>query len=150
MKELKALQYYIDIEKLRFDDKFDYEIIIDEEIDEDFFGIPPLVIQPFVENSIIHGLNNKKSKGFISIELKMIEESILCIIQDNGIGREAADKIRENSGILHKSKGMNITKERLEILSNTKKYSVNIIDLKDENGHPTGTRIEFMIAFIEL
>ena len=148
--DLKALQYYIDIEKLRFDNKFDYEIIIDEEIDEDFFGIPPLVIQPYVENSIIHGLNNKKSKGFLTIELKMLEENILCIVQDNGIGREAADKIRENSGILHKSKGMNITKERLEILSNTKKYSVNIIDLKDEKGNPTGTRIEFMIAFIEL
>ncbi len=148
--ELKALQYYIEIEKLRFDDKFDYEIIVDEEIDEDFFGVPPLVIQPYVENSIIHGLINKKEKGFLSIELKMLEDNILCIIQDNGIGIEAADKIREKSGITHKSKGMNITKERLEILSKTKEYSIKIIDLKDEKGNPIGTRIEFILAFIEL
>ena len=149
--ELSALKYYMDIEKLRFDNKFDYSIKIDPQIDEEFMEIPPMLIQPYLENAIIHGLIHKKGKGKININFTLKDNSIFCTIQDNGIGREKAMQIRAESGIARKSRGMLITKERLEILNkqNKEQFSVNIIDLKDSKGNATGTRVEIIISYKE-
>jgi len=150
-EEVKALQYYMDIEKLRFDDKFDYSFIMDPDIDEDFMEMPPMVIQPYVENAIIHGLIHKKGKGKIEIKVSMAGNNILWTIEDNGVGRKKAMKIREESGLHRKSRGMLITMERLEVLNkkNGENFSVKVIDLKDNNGEAAGTRVELRISYKE-
>ncbi len=150
--EMKALAYYMDIENLRFDNKFDYKIKIDPEIDEDFIGIPPMVIQPYVENAILHGIINKNTRGKIFISLSLQSDTIMCVIEDDGVGREKAMEIKNQSGFKHKSRGMIITKERLEILNKQTKgrISVNVIDLKDENGNALGTKVEIVIPFKEI
>lgn len=149
--ELKALQYYMDIEKLRFDDKFDYRIEIDPSIDEDFMEIPPMLIQPYVENAIIHGLIHKEDQGLIRLFVGLEDNHILWIIEDNGVGREKAMKIKMESGLHRKSRGMLITMERLEALNRKSQeyFSVEVIDLKDQTGNPAGTRVELRIAYTE-
>lgn len=151
-EEIKVIKLYLDLEKLRYDNIFNYFIILDSEIEEEFTAIPPMIIQPYIENAIIHGLIHRKQQGELKIELKLKDNYILCIIQDNGIGRTAAMKIREQSGIMHKSSGMLITQERLEILNkrNKDQLSVKVIDLIDDNGIAEGTRIELMIVFKEV
>ena len=149
-EEIKALKYYFDIEKLRFDDMFDYQINISEDIDDEFFEIPPMIIQPYVENAIIHGLLHSKKEGFLNIDFRLNDNnSILCTIQDNGIGREKSQQINEESGLKRKSRGMMITKQRLEIMNKQidEKYSVKITDLKDSSGKALGTRIDLIINY---
>jgi ligand-binding sensor domain-containing protein len=151
--ELKALTYYMDLEKLRFDNKFDYLITRDPSIDEEFVEIPPMLFQPYVENAIIHGFVNSPNQGLLDISLRrMSPGTLLCIIQDNGIGREKAIEIREKSGIKRQPRGMSITQERIEIFNkqSRKNFSVRILDLKDEHGEPTGTRVEFTIQYKEI
>jgi len=151
-EELKVIKLYLDLERLRYDNIFNYTIHVDDEIEEEFIAIPPMIIQPYIENAIIHGLIHKKQDGELNIELKLSENHIMCVIQDNGIGREAAVKIREQSGIKHKSIGMLITQERLDILNMNVKdqLSVKVIDLKTNSGESNGTRIELMIVFKEV
>ena len=150
--ELKAVKYYLEIEKLRFDDKFSYTIIIDPQIDEEFTGIPPMIIQPYIENAIIHGLVHKESEGHITVEFKKQDNLILCTIQDDGIGRQQAMEIKKQSGLDTRAKGMLITKERLEILNQNlnQKFSVKVTDLTDNEGNSTGTKVELVILFQEI
>ena len=93
--ELDALNLYLELESIRFKDKFDYEINVDEEIDTLIYKVPTMLIQPYVENSICHGLMPGEGKGFIKIDLKLEKDYISCTIEDNGIGREAAQKRKE-------------------------------------------------------
>ncbi|MEN8226088.1 MAG: histidine kinase, partial [Bacteroidota bacterium] len=149
--ELKAVEHYMDIERLRFDNKFDYEVKVDRNIDDEFMEIPPMIIQPFVENAILHGLIHNPDPGHLQLELKLKKNFIFCTIQDNGIGRKKAEEIREASGIKRKSRGMLITRERLEILNkqNKEKFAVRVIDLHDKQGKASGTRVELNILFLE-
>ncbi|MCK5839765.1 MAG: histidine kinase, partial [Bacteroidales bacterium] len=150
-EEVKALTYYLDIEKLRFDNKFEYSFVIDPAIDEEFMEIPPMLVQPYVENAIIHGLIHKEGKGNININLKLDGDLIVWAIEDNGIGREKAMQIKRDSGLQQKSRGMLITMERLKVLNkkNEQIFRVNVIDLKEEKGLPTGTRVELRISYRE-
>ena len=150
--EIKALIYYMDIENLRFDNKFDYKINVDPDIDDDFIGIPPMVIQPYVENAILHGIIHKHERGKITIDLNLKSETLFCVVEDDGVGREKAMEIKNQSGLKHQSRGMIITKERLEILNKQVKgrISVNVVDLRDSNGNPCGTRVEIIIPFKEI
>lgn len=149
--ELTALKHYMDIERLRFDNKFDYAIKVDKEIDDEFMEIPPMIIQPFVENAILHGIVHSTEPGHIKLELQLQNNFIFCSIEDNGVGRKKAEELRNSSGIKRKSRGMLITRERLEILNkqNKEKFAVNVIDLHDEKGEPTGTRVEINILYID-
>ena len=150
-EELKAIRYYLDLEKLRFENKFDYNITIDKKIDEDFVEVPPMIIQPYIENAIIHGLLHKPNKGQIDIDFKLNKDLIICTIKDNGVGRDKAMEIDKTSGIKRKSKGMLITKARLEILNRQSKdeFSVKIFDLKDENENAIGTKVKLKIQYKE-
>lgn len=145
--EVQALELYLDIEKLRFMDKFEYQIIMDPSIDDEFVEIPPMILQPYVENAIIHGLMHSPKKGKLTISFSVSGSDILCVIQDDGIGREKADEIRKQSDIRRRSRGMLITGERLAILNqySEQHYEVKVFDLKDENGHATGTRVEITL-----
>jgi hypothetical protein len=150
--ELRALKYYMDLEKLRFDDSFDYTIEIDEVIDEDFVEIPPMILQPYVENAIIHGLNHKEERGKLELKFKLNKRSLTCTIEDNGIGRERARQIREQSGIRRQPRGMMITRERLEIMKrqNKEDFSVDVEDLKDPDGNAAGTRVSISMHYREI
>lgn len=150
--EIQALTLYLEIEKLRFDEKFEYKITLDPAIDESFIEIPPMILQPYVENAIIHGLMHSPQKGHLNINISLNEETIICSIEDDGIGREKAAEIKKASGIERKSRGMLITKERLEILNQYSKdhYTVNVVDLVDANGKAAGTRVEVTILYKEL
>ncbi|HZK07516.1 MAG TPA: two-component regulator propeller domain-containing protein [Bacteroidales bacterium] len=150
--EIKAITLYLEIEKLRFDNRFDYDIRLDPEIDEEFTGIPPMILQPFVENAIIHGLMHKTTMGSISIVFIKKGNNLFCTITDNGVGRERAMEIKNESGLGTKSRGMIITNERLELLSQNvdEKFSVQIVDLKDAEGQAAGTRVELTIPIQEV
>lgn len=151
--ELRALTYYIDLEKLRFDNKFDYIINRDPSVDEEFVEIPPMLFQPFVENAIIHGMVNSPRKGLLEISISHYDKgTLLCSIKDNGIGRAKAVEIRNASGIRRQPRGMIITQERIEIFNrqNQKNFSLKITDLKDKHGEPTGTLVEFIVQYKEI
>ncbi|NOX48621.1 MAG: hypothetical protein GXO89_16765 [Chlorobi bacterium] len=150
-EELRSLNYYLELEKLRFDNKFDFNISVDKDIDDEFMAIPTMIIQPYVENAIIHGLLNKEGKGMIDIRFVLHRETIRCTVTDNGIGREKAMQLSRNSGIIKKSQGMMITKSRLEILNKQygEEFSVEVFDPKDEKGNSLGTEVKLVIHYIE-
>jgi len=145
--EINTLQLYMELEKVRFSNKFDFKINIEPEIDIERTYIPPMLIQPFVENSILHGVTKKKEKGEINIELKKENNLIKCLIIDDGVGREGSSKPKSSK--TRKSLGMQLIKERLELVNQqmAANISVKIIDLKDEAGKASGTKVELNIPF---
>lgn len=148
--ELDALNLYLELEKIRFKDKFEYQINTDEEIDTIMYKVPTMLIQPYVENSITHGLMPAEVNGMIKINLKLNKNYISCIIEDNGIGREAAQAINKNNGKNHHSMGTRIVNSRLELVNAL--YGTNLktvyTDLKNQNGEPEGTRVEIHIPIM--
>jgi two-component system LytT family sensor kinase len=148
--ELSALNLYLELESIRFKDKFEYKITIDDEIDPLMHKIPTMLIQPYVENSICHGLIPKEGKGYVNVDLKLNSEYILCTIEDNGIGRVAAKERDQKRGNNHNSLGTQITKSRLDLVNELYGTSLQTVysDLKNENGESTGTRVEIHIPII--
>lgn len=148
--ELDALTLYLDLERLRFKDKFNYEINIDEEIDPLLYRVPAMLIQPYVENSICHGLMPKEDKGFVRIDMKLENNHIMCIIEDNGIGREAAQERRRMKDSNRNSLGTQIAASRLELVNSLYGTDLRTIytDLKNDNGEPGGTRVEIHIPLM--
>ncbi|GAB4286245.1 MAG: hypothetical protein Kow0068_11820 [Marinilabiliales bacterium] len=150
-EEVETVKLYIELEQLRFDGKFDYEIDIvnDEEIIEK--QIPAMILQPYVENAIIHGLVHKDDgKGQLRISLENIGNYLIFTVEDNGIGRERAMEIRNMSKHKHRSMGKEITQSRLELIKmiHKKEIDLKIDDLTDDEGNPVGTRVQFKIPLI--
>jgi ligand-binding sensor domain-containing protein/putative methionine-R-sulfoxide reductase with GAF domain len=142
--ELEALKLYIEMEALRFDKKFDYRITVDASVNTDNIEVPPMIIQPYVENAIWHGLLHKETTGCLCISISLPEENILqCIIEDDGIGREKAKELKSKSAITRKSLGMKLTENRLTLLNKYAELnaSVDIIDLKTTNDEAIGTKV---------
>lgn len=148
--ELEMLQLYLDMERLRFKNSFDYTIHCSDGLDISAIHIPPLLLQPFAENAIWHGLMHKKGEGHLSIELKDDDNALSCIITDNGIGRKAAAAFNSKSVEKEKSMGLQITKERLAMLNNGKKTFFEIDDLVDDKGMTAGTKVILKIGHHEL
>jgi LytS/YehU family sensor histidine kinase len=148
--ELDALNLYLDLECLRFKDKFEYRITVDSEIDPLMYKVPTMLIQPYVENAICHGLTPLSGKGFVSIDLKLLSDHLLCTIEDNGIGREAAAERKRRSDTNHNSLGTRITASRLDLVNAL--YGTNLktifTDLKNERGEAVGTRVEIHIPIL--
>lgn len=152
--EINALELYLELEKLRFEDKFSFEINVDSNIDLETTYIPSMLIQPFIENSIIHGFNQIKYKGKITVAIGKAEEHIICSINDNGIGREAS-RIKQSQSVLkkrHESAGLTLTTERLNTFNEYYKeqLKVDISDLTNESGEPQGTSVVLTIPIINL
>ncbi|MBS1635013.1 MAG: histidine kinase [Bacteroidetes bacterium] len=150
-EDLDSVKLYLELERMRFDNKFDYDIVIDPNIDPDFDEIPPMLMQPYLENAILHGVNPMEGKGHIKIEILIRNNYLHCIIADNGIGREKANEMKGlTPGALHKSLGMKITKDRIRLLNTMQNsnLSVNVIDLYDSDKKPAGTRVELFIPYI--
>jgi tetratricopeptide (TPR) repeat protein len=148
--ELEALTLYLELELIRFKDKFDFEIKVDDEIDPLLYKVPTMLIQPYVENSISHGLMPSEGKGLVKIGLKLENQYISCTIEDNGIGRDAAQELKKNKEGNHNSLGTQIVTSRLDLVNAL--YGTNLktiyTDLKDINGGPEGTRVEIQIPII--
>jgi tetratricopeptide (TPR) repeat protein len=148
-KEIQSLQNYLELEQLRFNNKFSFTITKDDAIEDDL-ALPPLLLQPFVENAIIHGVIPSKEIGSISIDFKLDKSNLICTIIDNGIGYATSKAIKENSVSVHQSMALDITKKRLEMIaaSTSKKAEVVIEEL--DNGN-TGTKVtlHLPIQYIE-
>jgi ligand-binding sensor domain-containing protein len=141
--EIEALQLYLELEAVRFDNHFDYSITVDEELDAAVLKIPPLIIQPYAENAIWHGLMHKEERGKLDIAIYPEGEVLVCRIKDDGIGRKLADEIKGRSLNTHKSMGMRITADRIALLQqqNMLREAIQINDLVLDDGTPGGTEI---------
>lgn len=142
--EIKALELYIELEMVRFDNAFDYGIIIDDELNPATVMIPPLIIQPYVENAIWHGLLLKQDgKGKLQIKIWCDDDLLKISIEDNGVGRKKATQIKSSKTLLHKSHGMKITAERLDIVNNVYAVDATVVieDLTDNTQNASGTRV---------
>ena len=140
--EINYLDNYLQLEKLRFDEKFDYRITVSEAVDKENCFVPAMLLQPYVENAIRHGmrfLENKK--GEININISTADNWLVCVIDDNGIGREKAAALKSKMHIEYQSKGMNISKRRAELYN----IEQEVTDKKDSNGHAAGTIITVKI-----
>ncbi|WFO14832.1 histidine kinase [Cellulophaga baltica 4] len=150
-EELETIELYMNIENIRFSNEIDFQIKIDDGIDANDIKIPSLILQPFLENAIWHGLSTREENKSIVIEIKQENDYFTTIaITDNGIGRAAAEVIKENKVLKRKSIGIDITKERLANFSkdfqNT--FEVQIIDLYDDQKNPAGTKVIVSIPTI--
>lgn len=140
-KEIESLQNYLELEQLRFHDKFDFKIQSSDRVEFNM-GLPPLLIQPFVENAILHGLVPKEGGGTITVNFDVEKEQLVCTITDNGIGITKSAAIKENSMKAHKSMALEITKKRLEIMEATISKSAEIeIKELEENNKVIGTKV---------
>jgi tetratricopeptide (TPR) repeat protein len=147
VEEIKLIEAYIELEALRFGNSFKYTIYIDPELDPYSFEVPALLLQPVIENAIVHGLMPLKSDKFLKIEFHKYEDEIICIVEDNGIGREEASKLKNKHTIKHKSFGINITSQRISNIANKNELddAISYADLLDTNGNPAGTRVKVSI-----
>lgn len=146
-EDLEMLKLYVELEQLRFSNKFSYEINTDENLDLNYHEIPSMVIQPYIENAILHGLAPKKEAGgVLKLNVFLNKKVLTCIIHDNGIGRKAAEKIKNDKGLFHESIAMEITEDRMEYYRTKtgEDYSVKIIDLYDYNDNSIGTKVELI------
>jgi ligand-binding sensor domain-containing protein len=137
--ELETLRLYLAIEKLRFDDTFEFEVHIGPGLDTSFINLPAMIIQPFVENALWHGLIHKKGKKKLSISFEQEAGNLKCSINDNGIGRDHSAGLKINSHVKKQSMGVKITEERLQLLETN--ASISIADLKDIDGIACGTKV---------
>jgi len=149
-EEIDMLNLYLKLEMLRFDNGFEFSIDVDDKIDSNTLMVPPFIIQPFVENSIWHGLSNLKTPGIIMVSFKNISRNqIICTVQDNGVGREKAGMKTEKSKVSHKSKGTEITNERLRLINLLEDIETGIkyYDLSQDKNLQQGTRVEITIPY---
>ncbi|MEO5647074.1 MAG: histidine kinase, partial [Chitinophagaceae bacterium] len=143
--EIEMNKHYLQLESLRFKQSFHYELEVEESIDEETTLVPSLLLQPFIENAIWHGLMHKEGDKRLAISFEEINDHLVCMIEDNGIGREksAAIKARKIGASYFESKGMTLSKQRIVALNQQLKenLAIRIDDMKDEAGGATGTRI---------
>jgi ligand-binding sensor domain-containing protein len=146
-KELETLRLYLLMESVRFTNKFDYTITVQPGIDEQLMKLPPMIIQPYVENAIWHGLLHKEEKGQVLITITKQNNNLQIVVQDNGIGRNKAAEIKSKNLSETKSYGMQITAQRLQQLNAAN--SVTTEDITDNNGNISGTKVIINITATE-
>ena len=141
-REIEGLQNYLELEQLRFNNMFQFSITKNSDIEDDM-AIPPLLLQPFVENAIIHGIVPKKEHGNIYVDFAVSGDKLICTVTDDGIGINRSQKLKEKSVTVHKSLALEITKKRLEVIQafTSKTSRVEINELTDAQGMPNGTKI---------
>ncbi len=150
-KDLQSLQLYIDLEQLRFNNKFSYCCKVSPQLKDGEYHVPSLLVQPFLENAINHGIGpSERTDLNIYLQVKLANNMIHYTIEDNGIGREQSRVYNELNKPFHKSFGMKLTQDRINIFNQDSgsSSSVRITDLFDENNNPSGTRIEFALKLV--
>jgi len=148
-EEIEAIKLYLELEKMRLEYKFDYCFDIADDVILEAVNIPPLLLQPVVENAIWHGVSHLSGNGQICIKIYKDKQQILIEIIDNGIGREKAAKFKKHSS--HKSSGMNMILKTLQMYNqqNDLDYQMKVIDLYDKNTEASGTIVIFKLDFLE-
>jgi len=136
-EEIEMLKLYIEFEQLQYENKFEYTFDIEHQIDTTVFTIPPMILQPFIENAIKHGLMYLDHKGKLDVKFYLKEDTLVCEILDNGVGRDKAAEIQASSIKLYKSRGIDLVMERINIL-NTLTYDIRLFT---EDMPPNGTRV---------
>lgn len=146
--ELEILRLYMDLENMRFTNPFQYEFVIEPSIDPETTLVPPLILQPFVENSIKHGFRDPEKPGQLKIEISTENESLVCSVEDNGVGRNMVN-IKTSSGFKKESLGIKLTEERLDLISKTKKTKSHFLinDLVDAYNKPAGTCVKIILPY---
>ena len=143
-EELDYLTNYLELEKTRLENAFSWSLSVSPDLNTEEYFIPPMILQPFVENSVRHGLRYRKDRdGKVSINIKIENDLLICILEDNGVGRKTALKYKSANPIEYQSKGMSLTAERITMLNkdNAHKITMTIDDLEGENQNPLGTRV---------
>lgn len=147
-EEIERLELYLELEHMRLENKFDYRIDIEGDIDIESIEIPPMMLQPYIENSIWHGILPMQKPGTIIITVKELGDEIMFSIEDNGIGIEASMEKKRQSGKTHISRGMEITNGRINLLRKITHSDLAVkgpFDVKNERGETTGTRVEIVL-----
>ena len=144
--EIETCKFYLQLEAMRFDDKFSYSVETDS-VDLKAIYVPALIVQPFIENAIWHGII-PRGTGKVSLIVSKENDDVQIIIDDDGIGREVSQQNKFASGIIHESKGVNLTQSRLKLdsLLQQRKASIVTIDKKDENGQAAGTKVVITVT----
>ncbi len=140
--EIESISHYIELQQLRYGDRFDYKLHIDEDLDVSDWAFPPMLLQPVVENAIEHGLIPKKGEGQLYISVNKAQETLEVIVEDNGIGRK---ETVPGTQPYRKSVALAVMKERIQLINKREKYptTFSIVDLHDEKGEATGTKVIF-------
>jgi LytS/YehU family sensor histidine kinase len=141
-EDLKALELYMQLESLRLNNKFTYEIKVDDTIEKENTLVPPMILQPFVENSIWHGISKMNGKGRILIEVKKENEMINCVVEDNGLGMQSSHQTSDK-----KSLGMKITKARIDILNKLKQSTAAVKLLNKTQGVRVEVKLPLELSF---
>jgi tetratricopeptide (TPR) repeat protein len=150
--EVKLLTNYLELQKLRFESKFDFDIVVDEKIDRESIHIPPMLAQPFIENAIEHGIFYKKDKGRVDVRLYFENNMLIYEIEDDGVGMEEAMKLKNKLKSSYESLATIITKERMTTLNEQSKNNVEIeiIDKKNTSPNHSGVKVKFIVPYKEL
>jgi LytS/YehU family sensor histidine kinase len=145
--EIDTLQLYLEMEALRFKNKLRYSITIDKNVETDFVEIPPLLIQPYVENAIWHGIMQKTEGGNVDVHISQEGNTLSIAVKDDGIGRAASEALKGEILLNHKSHGSRINESRIALLneSNNAGASITTTDLYDNAGQPAGTLVTILL-----
>ena len=150
-EEVHNLNLYLELEKLRFEEQLEYVFQVDKNVNSEGIKIPTMLIQPYIENALKHGLLHKKDNRVLTISISKVSDKIIeCIVEDNGIGRKKSKEINQKRETQHKSFALKATTERLDLLNygREKKIGVAILDL-EENNKPTGTKVILKIPILK-
>ena len=145
-REIDTIESYLGLQKIRFAGKFDFSLRVDERIVAEEIYIPPMLCQPFIENSLEHGIRHREVPGWIDIVFSLRDKELLLQIMDDGVGRERARELESVGHDTHRSMATGITTDRLKILNRKSKKQIRleITDLKDDAGKALGTRVQFV------
>jgi LytS/YehU family sensor histidine kinase len=145
-KDWETIQLYLELEMIRSNHQFSYQLQASEVLLAGHYKIPPLIVQPYIENAIHHGLMQRNDNNGKLIVIADIDNELLRFtIQDNGIGRERSAALKRLNPLQHTSYGMQLSAERIAIFNNDQQNSIRITDLKDEDGNATGTLVEVLL-----
>jgi LytS/YehU family sensor histidine kinase len=147
-EEIDYIRTYISVEKKRFDNKFNYEIVVGSEVDVNRCYIPPMILQPYIENAIRHGIGLRKDNlGKLEVRMEHRQGYLACVIEDNGVGRKVAAQFKSRNAISYQSVGMSLVARRIEMYNKQagrQSARIHIEDLVDHAGVGTGTRVSIM------
>ena len=152
-EEIKYISTYLELEKRRFENKFVYTIVVNPDLERETVHIPPLILQPYVENAIRHGIGHRQDQnGHIGIRMDANDDFLVCTIEDNGVGRKLAAQYKGGNNIEYQSQGMALTAKRIDILNSTNRPPIKIFieDIEDLEGLAAGTRITIYFPIREL
>lgn len=147
-KEIEQLKKYLDLEHLRFEDKFDFKISVDETLDTETVLIPNMIIQPHLENAIWHGLRYLDKKGFLHLSFQFAAEKVVVVIEDNGIGLTKSRELKTSNQKAHESRGLSNTKERIGLLNELYKKNISF-EITEKEMPETGTIVRIIFPLID-